>query len=263
MHYLIYMISCFGVFGSPQIHVKTLALIFLRLNIPSSSHYSWLPQFPAAVFVLVALCLCFPLCQCSPSCDAQTGNDTSCVLWTTKLEPLPRNAPDPHFMPHTLAALLSWLHLNTSQPLLPAAPPHPANSGSFFPFNCCEAKVPLVQSIFFSTLTLPNLWLVFFFFEVYLIYNVVLISVVNFWCIAKWFSYSYIYILFHILFHYGLSQDIEYSCLCCTVGPCFFSILYIIVCIMQLIFWSCEQNCTLPPIYFIHFPLGTRSAIPS
>ena len=40
-------------------------------------------------------------------------------------------------------------------------------------------------------------------------------------------SYSVIYILFHILFHYGLSQDIEYSSLCYTVGPCCLSILYI------------------------------------
>ena len=30
----------------------------------------------------------------------------------------------------------------------------------------------------------------------------------------------YIYILFHILFHYGFSRDIDYSSLCCTVGPC-------------------------------------------
>ena len=29
--------------------------------------------------------------------------------------------------------------------------------------------------------------------------------------------YKDIYILFNILFHYGLSQDIEYSSLCCTV----------------------------------------------
>ena len=35
------------------------------------------------------------------------------------------------------------------------------------------------------------------------------------------------YILFHILFHYGLSQDMEYSSLCYTVGPCCLSILYI------------------------------------
>ena len=43
--------------------------------------------------------------------------------------------------------------------------------------------------------------------------------------------YIYIHILFNIPFH-GLSQDIEYSFLCYTVGPCFLSILYIIV-------WKC------------------------
>ena len=34
-------------------------------------------------------------------------------------------------------------------------------------------------------------------------------------------------IFFHILFHYGLSQDIEYSSLFYTVGSCSLSILYI------------------------------------
>ena len=29
-----------------------------------------------------------------------------------------------------------------------------------------------------------------------------------------------LYIRFHILSHYDLSQDIEYSSLLCTVGPC-------------------------------------------
>ena len=49
---------------------------------------------------------------------------------------------------------------------------------------------------------------------------------VNFWCTAKWFSYTHTHthththILFHILFHCGLSQDIEYSSLCYIVGPC-------------------------------------------
>ena len=48
------------------------------------------------------------------------------------------------------------------------------------------------------------------FIEVQLAYNVVF----DFCCTAKWFSYTHTYILFHILFHYGLSQDIEYSSLC-------------------------------------------------
>ena len=46
---------------------------------------------------------------------------------------------------------------------------------------------------------------------------------VNYCYTAKWFSYTYIY----ILFHYGLSQDIKYSFLCCTIGPCYLSILCI------------------------------------
>jgi len=37
--------------------------------------------------------------------------------------------------------------------------------------------------------------------------------------------------LYHILFHYGLSQDIEYSFWCKTVGPCCLSILYMGVCV--------------------------------
>jgi hypothetical protein len=54
----------------------------------------------------------------------------------------------------------------------------------------------------------------------------------------NWFSVALIsavqqsdtYILFHVLFHHGLSQGIEYISLCYTVGPCL-SILYIIICI--------------------------------
>ena len=44
-------------------------------------------------------------------------------------------------------------------------------------------------------------------------------------------THIYIYILFHVLFHYGLSEDIEYSFLCCTVRPCCLFILYIIICL--------------------------------
>ena len=38
---------------------------------------------------------------------------------------------------------------------------------------------------------------------------------------------------FYILFHYGLSQDIQYSSLCYTLRPCCLSILNIMVCIYQ------------------------------
>ena len=46
----------------------------------------------------------------------------------------------------------------------------------------------------------------------------------------------YLNTLFYILFHYGLLQDIEYSSLCYTVGPCCLSILHVIVCILFLLF---------------------------
>jgi len=45
--------------------------------------------------------------------------------------------------------------------------------------------------------------------------------------------YIYIYISFHILFHYALSQDIEYISLCYTVEPYCLSILYIVECSMR------------------------------
>ena len=52
----------------------------------------------------------------------------------------------------------------------------------------------------------------------------------------------YISIFFFVIFpHYSLLQDIEYSSLCYTVGPCWLSVLYILVCICQY------QTPSLPP----------------
>ena len=59
----------------------------------------------------------------------------------------------------------------------------------------------------------------------YLICYVALISAVQQSAI---YIYIRIYMQFHILFSYGLSQDTEYSSLCYTVGPCCSSILCII-----------------------------------
>ena len=39
------------------------------------------------------------------------------------------------------------------------------------------------------------------------------------------------YSFWNILFHYGLSQQMKYSSLCCTVGLCYLSLLNVIVCI--------------------------------
>ena len=51
---------------------------------------------------------------------------------------------------------------------------------------------------------------------------------VNFCCTAKWLC-SHIYLLFHALFYYGLSQDSEPSSLCSAVGPAGYRILFTII----------------------------------
>ena len=50
-------------------------------------------------------------------------------------------------------------------------------------------------------------------------------------CVYIYIYESYIYILFQILFHYRLLQDVEYSSLYYRVGPYCLSILYIVACI--------------------------------
>ena len=47
---------------------------------------------------------------------------------------------------------------------------------------------------------------------------------VNFCCTARWFSYIYVYIIFHLRFHYGLPQDTEYSSLALFVHPVYNSL---------------------------------------
>ena len=61
----------------------------------------------------------------------------------------------------------------------------------------------------------------------------------------------YIYILLDILFHYGLSQDIEYSSLCCSRTLLFIHSLYIIVCFC----WCQTPNPSLP-----HLPVGNHKS---
>ena len=51
---------------------------------------------------------------------------------------------------------------------------------------------------------------------------------VSFRCQQSDFYFS---VLFSILFHYSLLQNIQYSSLCYTVSPCCLSILYMVVCI--------------------------------
>ena len=93
-----------------------------------------------------------------------------------------------------------------------------------------------------------NLMIIFFFQTTFhwnivdLLTNVVLVSGVQ-------QSDSYIYvcmythILFQVIFHYTLLQDIEYSSLCYTMGPYWLSSLYIVVCIC----YSETSILSLPP----------------
>ena len=64
---------------------------------------------------------------------------------------------------------------------------------------------------------------------------------------SKMIHYTYVYVLFYILFHYGLSQDIKYSSLCCTVGPCCLSIR----CIIQF-------TCANPKLLTCPSPSATK-----
>ena len=72
---------------------------------------------------------------------------------------------------------------------------------------------------------------------------------VNLYC-TKNCSVLHTCILFHILFHYGLSHVTEYSSLYYPVGPCFLSILYILVYIAN------HKYLSIPPTPL--FPLITR-----
>ena len=64
-------------------------------------------------------------------------------------------------------------------------------------------------------------------FIFHLLWSIVDLQCVSFRCVTKWFNFTCIHILFQILFPCRLSQHIEYSPLCYTVGPCL-SILYVV-----------------------------------
>ena len=74
----------------------------------------------------------------------------------------------------------------------------------------------------------------------------------NLCCMAKWLRYTNIYVLFHICFQYGLSQDIEYSSLSYTLGPCCLSILNVIVC-------NYQPQTPSPFLFLPHSSLTTTS----
>ena len=86
------------------------------------------------------------------------------------------------------------------------------------------------ETTFDYTGTTDSFFKIQFCIEIQFIYNIMPVSAVQ-----QSDSVIHIYTLFfYILFHYGLSQDIKYSSLCYTLGPCCSSIRYVIVCIYQL-----------------------------
>ena len=76
----------------------------------------------------------------------------------------------------------------------------------------------------------------------------------NFFCRAKWFSYAYIYILFHILFHYGLLQDTE-----CIVPVLYSRTLLFIHSICNSLHLLVPNSQSIPPP--LPFPLGNHRTV--
>ena len=86
-----------------------------------------------------------------------------------------------------------------------------------------QARVLEWGAIAFSTIDTRSVLNLFYWNIV--VYNVLISGVQQ----SDSVTYTHIYTLFHILFHYGLLQDIEYCSLCYIVGPYCLSILYIVV----------------------------------
>ena len=113
-----------------------------------------------------------------------------------------------------------------------------------------DASVPWDSLEKILVCSIPPIYFLFIYFliEVELICNVVLVSSAQQSDSARYIcEYIHIYILFQFLFPCGLLQNIEWSSLCYTVGPCSSSILYILVCIC----YSQIPNLPLP----CNFPL--------
>ena len=94
-------------------------------------------------------------------------------------------------------------------------------------------SVPLLCA---ATTRVPYyLFLIYFLIKVELIYNVVPTSAVHSHTHTHAYTHTPIYIYIHsfshVIFPHGLSQEIGYSSLCCTVGPHCLYILNVIVCI--------------------------------
>ena len=87
------------------------------------------------------------------------------------------------------------------------------------------------------------------FFLIFILYGGIVDeqSCVSFRCTAKWtVIHIHVSILFQILFPFRLLQNTEQSALCYTVGPCWLSILNIVVCTCQSQTPKLSLPCTFP-----------------
>ena len=67
------------------------------------------------------------------------------------------------------------------------------------------------------------------------------------------YIYTHIYMYFFLIFfHFDLSQDVEYSSLCFTVGPCCLSVLYILV-------YICQSQTSNTSLFHLPFSFATTS----
>ena len=60
----------------------------------------------------------------------------------------------------------------------------------------------------------------------------------------------YIYIIFYILFHDGLSEDIEYTSIYGTVGPCYLSVLSIVSARAKVLTYPCSLSPMVTRVCF-------------
>ena len=185
----------------------SLALVFLKLNTPPSTHRSWLPWFPAAMFILVALCLhvfhfvSIPL-HVMPRLEVRLHVFYEQPNWNQYQE---MNLV--LISCHTLwLVLLYWLHLNT-------APPPCPTQDLVFHLNSCEAEFLLCWLFcfffFFASVWLSSLWLFLFY------WNIVDIQYcVDFCYTSKWLRYNmyiFFFILFSIMVYHRIFTIIPYA----------------------------------------------------
>ena len=141
--------------------------------------------------------------------------DSGIELWSPELASLPLVPPGKLSLKNLLT-LISSLTFSTFQSI------KSHDSSLFLDMFLLRTSIFLLSGSSLSGSPSWS-WLTFFSTEVDLIYSVVLVSDTQ-----RSDSDTCVY-LFQILFLYRLLQNIDYSSLCYIVGPCWLSILYVVV----------------------------------